>query len=184
MASRRVSGSRGSSGIRHDLLDLANHLRQERLFVQSEKIQLQDLNERVKSTAELLSHTAWLAHRQREILDNLIFAPRGTANECLPTIVRLRANLLDQTSFQDAYKHLCHQEILYAEFLLNLRSKPKLLASCLVLAERNGHEKMSAIISNTRHEANSLGLLRRLSKNSAYKISWWHKCLYASWNDV
>jgi hypothetical protein len=95
----------------------------------------------------LLSHTAWLAHRQREILDNLIFAPRGTANECLPTIVCLRANLLDQTSFQDAYKHLCHQEILYAEFLLNLRSKPKLLASCLVLAERNGFEKMSAIIS-------------------------------------
>ena len=38
--------------------------------------------------------------------------------------------------------------------------------------------------ANTRHEANSLGLLRRLSKNSAYKISWWHKCLYASWNDV
>ena len=40
MASRRVSGSRCSSGIRHELLDLANHLRQERLFVQSEKSQV------------------------------------------------------------------------------------------------------------------------------------------------
>lgn len=40
MASRRFSGSRGSSGLRHELLDLANHLRQERLFVQSEKVQV------------------------------------------------------------------------------------------------------------------------------------------------
>ena len=82
------------------------------------------------------------------MLDNLIFAPRGTANETLPTIVCLRANLLDQTSFQDAYKHLTHQEILYAEFLLNLRSKPKLLATCLMLADSsNNQEKMSTIIS-------------------------------------
>lgn len=101
----------------------------------------------MKSSSERLSHTAWLAHRQREVLDNLIFAPRGSANECLPTLVCLRANLLDQTSFQDAYKHLRHQEILYAEFLLNLRSKPKLLAYCLMLADRNGHEKISAILS-------------------------------------
>ena len=104
------------------------------------------MNERVKSTAEELSHHAWLAHRQRNMLDNLIFAPRGTANETLPTIVCLRANLLDQTSFQDAYKHLTHQEILYAEFLLNLRSKPKLLATCLMLADSsNNQEKMSTI---------------------------------------
>ncbi len=40
MASRRVSGSRCSSGLRHELLDLANHLRQERLFVQNEKAQV------------------------------------------------------------------------------------------------------------------------------------------------
>ena len=60
------------------------------------------MNEKVKATAEKLSHTAWLAHRQRENLDHLIFAPRGaTSNtDCLPTIACLRANLLDQTSFQ------------------------------------------------------------------------------------
>ena len=108
---------------------------------------MQELNERVKSTAEVVSHTAWLAHRQREILDNLIFAPRGSSNECLPTIVCLRANLLERTSFQDAYKHLSHQEILFAEFLSNLRNKPKLLATCLTLADRNGLEKMTGIIS-------------------------------------
>lgn len=54
---------------------------------------------------------------------------------------------MEQTAFQDAYKHLNHQEILYAEFLLNLRSKPKLLAHCLMLADRNGHDKMPGIIS-------------------------------------
>ncbi len=36
---------------------------------------------------------------------------------------------------------------MYAEFLLNLRSKPKLLAHCLMLADQNGSEKMCAIIS-------------------------------------
>ena len=111
--------------------------------------QLQDLNEKVKSTSEQLSHTAWMAHRQREILDNLIFAPRASPNECLPTFVCLRANLLEQTSFQDAYKHLSHQEMLYAEFLQTLRLKPKLLATCLALADHNGisPDKMSGVVS-------------------------------------
>lgn len=45
MASRRTSGPRGSSGLRHELLDLANHLRQERLFVQSEKLQVNSIHE-------------------------------------------------------------------------------------------------------------------------------------------
>ena len=41
MASRRCGGSRGSSsGLRHELLDLSHHLRQERLYVQSEKVQV------------------------------------------------------------------------------------------------------------------------------------------------
>ena len=109
--------------------------------------QLQDLNEKVRSTSEQLSHTAWMAHRQREILDNLIFAPRSSPNECLPTVVCLRANLLEQTSFQDAYKHLSHQEMLYAEFLQTLRLKPKLLATSLAIADRSGQEKMSDIVS-------------------------------------
>ena len=101
----------------------------------------------MKSTSEELSHTAWIAHRQREILDNLMTAPRASPNECLPTFVCLRANLLEQAFFQDAYKHLCHQEMLYAEFLQTLRLKPKLLATCLALADRSGHDKMSDIVS-------------------------------------
>ena len=41
MASRRCGSSRGSSsGLRHELIDLSNHLRQERLYVQSEKAQV------------------------------------------------------------------------------------------------------------------------------------------------
>jgi hypothetical protein len=150
MASRRCGGSRGSSsGLRHELLDLSHHLRQERLYVQSEKVQLQELNEKVKSTAENLSHTAWLAHRQRENLEHLIFAPRGSSSSsaCLPAIPCLRATLLDQTSFQDAYKHLSHQEMIYSDFLLALRNKPKILATFLTLADRSGYEKMNSIVS-------------------------------------
>ena len=40
MASRRISGTRSSSGLRHELIDLAHHLRQERLYVQNEKTQV------------------------------------------------------------------------------------------------------------------------------------------------
>ncbi len=41
MASQRPGGSRGSSSaLKHDLLDLANHLRQEKLYVQQEKAQV------------------------------------------------------------------------------------------------------------------------------------------------
>ena len=111
--------------------------------------QLQELNEKVKTTAENLSHTAWLAHRQRENLEHLIFAPRGSSSssDCLPAIPCLRANLLDQTSFQDAYKHLSHQEMIYSDFLLALRNKPKILATFLTLADRSGYEKMNSIVS-------------------------------------
>jgi hypothetical protein len=94
-----------------------------------------------------LSHTAWLAHRQRENLYNLIIAPRGSGGDNLQTIVCLRSNMLDHTSFQDAYKHLSHQEMIYAEFLLTLRSKPKLMATCLTLADRIANDKMALIVS-------------------------------------
>lgn len=40
MASRRISGTRSSSGLRHELIDLSHHLRQERLYVQNEKTQV------------------------------------------------------------------------------------------------------------------------------------------------
>lgn len=55
--------------------------------------------------------------------------------------------MLDQTMFQDAYKHLSHHEMVYADFLLALRGKPRLLATCLTVGDRMSYEKMAGVIS-------------------------------------
>ncbi len=107
-------------------------------------LQLQDLNEKVKVTAEKLSHTAWMAHQQRMNVDTLIFSARGSSSEIQAC---LKANLLDQTAFQDAYKHLSHQEMLYAELLSTIRKKPKLLATFLALGDKIGYDQMSDVVS-------------------------------------
>lgn len=44
--------------------------------------------------------------------------------------------MLSFSSFQDAYKTLNYQEILYSEFLHALRDKPELLAVCLAAGDR------------------------------------------------
>jgi len=132
------------TSVRHELLDLSNHLRQERLYVQHEKVQvriqvtfhlvfvmhlsdlqglvfvhfqLQELNEKVKAASEKLAHTAWIAHQQRENLDGLIFLSRGA--ETSPSHCCLRANILEQTIFQDAYKHLGHQEVILLDGIVS-----------------------------------------------------------------
>ncbi len=105
-----MSGGRhrsSSSSIRGDLLDLSRRLRQERLFVQNEKAQLQELNERVKAACEKLAHEAWVSRRQRQNLDGLVLG----AVESTPAACFQRANLLQQTIFQDAYKHLNYHEV-------------------------------------------------------------------------
>ena len=96
--------------VRADLLDLARHLRQERLYIAHERGQLQDLNDKVSLSSEKLSHTAWVAHQQRENLDGLIFASRGIEPISPGTCVQ-RSNLLEQTHFQDSYKSLSYQEV-------------------------------------------------------------------------
>lgn len=100
---------RNCSSLRTDLLDLSRHLRQERLYVQHEKGQLQELNDRVKLASEQLAHAAWVAHQQRDNLDGLIFSSRG--HDTTPAVCCQRANLLERTNFQDAYKQLNYQEV-------------------------------------------------------------------------
>ncbi len=105
MSSRRHRGS----SMRVDILDLSSRLRQERLYVQHEKAQLQELNDKVKLSSKRLAHTAWVAYQQRNNLDGLIFSSRG--QDVSPAICCQRANLLEQTIFQDSYKHLSHHEV-------------------------------------------------------------------------
>ena len=96
--------------------------------VQNIFLQLQELNEKVKTASEKLSHTAWIAHQQRENLDGLIFSSRG--HETSPSHCCLRANILEQTIFQDAYKHLGHQEVTNS-LTLNLITRSN--ASCITI---------------------------------------------------
>ena len=67
------------------------------------------LYEKVKLSSERLSHSSWVAHMQRVNMDGLIFAARGV--ETSPAVCCQRANMLEQTAFQDGYKHLNYQEV-------------------------------------------------------------------------
>lgn len=58
--------------VKPDIHNLAHHLKQERLYVASEKQLIQRLNGDVLKTAERLYRTAWIAKQQRINLDRLI----------------------------------------------------------------------------------------------------------------
>uniref|UniRef100_A0A1B6MG55 Ras-GAP domain-containing protein n=2 Tax=Graphocephala atropunctata TaxID=36148 RepID=A0A1B6MG55_9HEMI len=132
-----------NSIILSDLIDLAGHLRQERLFVFSEQVNLQELNEKVVLTSSRLAQLAWIVFQQRVNLHRLVLS----RPDCSPAMCCQRADSLESTQFVDAYKVLGYQEtILYGEFLKGLRTSPDLLASCLVAGERMMPESMGQII--------------------------------------
>lgn len=58
--------------VKLDIHTLAHHLKQERLYVTSEKQLIQRLNADVLKTAERLYRTAWISKQQRINLDRLI----------------------------------------------------------------------------------------------------------------
>ena len=103
------------------------------------------MNEKVKKASQTLSHTAWIAHQQRENLDRLNYSGRGT--ESNSSLACLRANLLEQTVFKDAYKELNYQETLYSDFLRVLRSRPQFLAACLTSGDKLNLPQFEACFS-------------------------------------
>ncbi|XP_026825737.1 GTPase-activating protein and VPS9 domain-containing protein 1 isoform X3 [Ooceraea biroi] len=126
-----------------DMMELARHLRQERLFVNSEQQNLQTLNERVLYMSSQLAQQAWITAQQRVNLNRLIVA----RPDCTPASCCLRANALENSHFIDAYKYLRYQACLsYGEFLGALRKSPKLLASCLVEGDKVTPESMQTIV--------------------------------------
>ncbi|XP_011167348.2 GTPase-activating protein and VPS9 domain-containing protein 1 isoform X3 [Solenopsis invicta] len=126
-----------------DMMELARHLRQERLFVNSEQQNLQTLNERVLYVSSQLAQQAWITAQQRVNLNRLIVA----RPDCTPASCCLRANALENSHFIDAYKYLRYQACLsYGEFLGALRKSPKLLASCLVEGDKVVPESMQTIV--------------------------------------
>ncbi|XP_051950400.1 GTPase-activating protein and VPS9 domain-containing protein 1 isoform X4 [Xyrauchen texanus] len=128
--------------VKPDIHTLAHHLKQERLYVASEKQLIQRLNNEVLKTAEKLYRTAWIAKQQRINLDRLIL----TSAEASPAECCQHAKVLEDTQFVDGYKTLGFQESIYGEFLSHLRENPRLVASCLVAGERLNHEHTQGVI--------------------------------------
>ncbi|KAK0172061.1 hypothetical protein PV328_005429 [Microctonus aethiopoides] len=128
-----------------DMLELAGYLRQERLFVNSEQQNLQTLNEKVLYTSSDLAQLTWVTDQQRVNLNSLIVA----RPDCTPALCCQRANILENSHFVDAYKHLRYQSCMaYGEFLGALRKSPKLLASCLVEGDKILPDGMQSIIQS------------------------------------
>ncbi|KAF5898651.1 GTPase-activating protein and VPS9 domain-containing protein 1 isoform X3, partial [Clarias magur] len=128
--------------VKPDIHTLAHHLKQERLYVASEKQLIQRLNCEVLKTAERLYRAAWIAKQQRINLDRLIL----TSAEASPAECCLHAKVLESTQFVDGYKTLGFQESVYGEFLGRLRENPRLVASCLVAGEKLNQEHTQGVI--------------------------------------
>ncbi|KAL2092669.1 hypothetical protein ACEWY4_012467 [Coilia grayii] len=128
--------------VKPDILTLAHHLKQERLYVASEKQLIQRLNNDVLKTAERLYRAAWISKQQRINLDRLIL----TSAEASPAECCQHARVLEDTQFADGYKTLGFQESIYGEFLWRLRENPRLVASCLVAGERLSQEHTQGVI--------------------------------------
>ncbi|XP_047237107.1 GTPase-activating protein and VPS9 domain-containing protein 1 isoform X3 [Girardinichthys multiradiatus] len=128
--------------VKPDIHTLAHHLKQERLYVASEKQLIQRLNSDVLKTAERLYRAAWIAKQQRINLDRLIL----TSVEASPAECCQHAKMLEDTQFTDGYKTLGFQETIYGEFLARLWENPRLVASCLVAGERLNQEHTQGVI--------------------------------------
>ncbi|OPJ67588.1 GTPase-activating protein and VPS9 domain-containing protein 1 isoform D [Patagioenas fasciata monilis] len=128
--------------VKLDIHTLAHHLKQERLYVNSEKQLIQRLNADVLKTAEKLYRTAWISKQQRINLDRLII----TSAEASPAECCQHAKVLEDTQFVDGYKQLGFQETAYGEFLNRLRENPRLIASCLVAGEKLNQDNTQSVI--------------------------------------
>ncbi|KAK3593714.1 hypothetical protein CHS0354_013611 [Potamilus streckersoni] len=125
-----------------DLVELARHLKQERLYVTSEKEQVQNLYEEVKKAAEELYHESWISRQQKAILDALILSTKEvTPSECFA-----RTNQLDSSNFVDGYKHLSYHDAKFGELLKFLRENPVFLGHLLAAAEKANMEPTINII--------------------------------------
>lgn len=85
-----------------NIAELANQLRREKIFINSERQLLHSLNEElVKSSLELLQQS-WICSQQRQNLTNLI------TSRCEADSVAAcqRASLLEGTTFIDVFKVL------------------------------------------------------------------------------
>ncbi|KAG8225229.1 hypothetical protein J437_LFUL009799, partial [Ladona fulva] len=140
-----------------EIVELASHLRNERLFVASEQENLRTLNKEVASASTRLAENLWILNQQRLNLRRLV----SSHPDCPPYICSRRARNLDSTRFIDGHKVLGIQEaIRYGHFLYVLRLSPRLLASCLIAASQpaggsKSQSSNSSVSSNSSCEGGS-----------------------------
>ncbi|CAB3221593.1 unnamed protein product [Arctia plantaginis] len=153
-----------------NIAELANQLRREKIFINSERQLLQKLNEEVEKRALELLQVAWVCSQQRQNLTNLI------TSRCEADSIAAcqRASLLERAVFVDAYKVLKYKEVQALGDLLGwLRDSPHLVALCLLLGEEHIPPSLpSALISglygscrSTTDRTRFLAVVRSLIKH-------------------
>lgn len=125
-----------------ELIRLAKHLKQERLFVQSEKTLLVQVHEEVTLTADRLFRLSWITRQQRQTLNSLCLA----SADAPPNVCCYKANALENVDFVDSYKSLGSFDTFYGELLGYLRENPKIIGQCLAVAEKEGVESTRAVV--------------------------------------
>lgn len=114
-----------------DLLELSRHLKQERLYVNSEREHLIALHNSISTNAERLYHSAWITRQQKSALGRLILG----RDDAMPATCCKHVNALESVTVTDGYKRLTYHETKIGKFLKSMRDLPKLVASCLLHAE-------------------------------------------------
>jgi len=127
-----------------DFVELSRHLKQERLYIASEREQLLTLHASVSTGAERLFHSAWIARQQKNALSELILASEDTT----PAVCCQRVNALELAVVTDGYRRLTYHEAKVGRFLRLLRDNPKAVATCLLTTETSvGAEEMHRVAS-------------------------------------
>ncbi|XP_041974424.1 receptor-mediated endocytosis protein 6 homolog isoform X2 [Aricia agestis] len=115
-----------------NIAELANQLRREKIFINSERQLLQNLNEEVEKNVLELLQAAWICTQQRQNLTNLL----TSRSEPDSIAACQRASLLERATFVDAYKVLRYKDVIAVGELLGwLKDTPHLMALCLMLGE-------------------------------------------------
>lgn len=124
-----------SEGSLIDIIDLAQSLRQEQLFITSERNAFGKLKENLHRNSENVSQLAWICAQQRQNLNNLVVSRPETG----PSSCCHRANILENMKFISATKAklLKYEHITaYTKLFNYLHRSPYLLAQCLAIGDR------------------------------------------------
>lgn len=125
----------------NDIVELAQNLRKEHLFVNEQKQQIKSLNEKISNTCDQIFHVSWILRQQRLTLYDHIYCKKDTST-CD------KANLIEQATFIDAYKALNNDSNI-TELLSHIRNNPDLMAQCLILTDKPTCEHAAQILMSS-----------------------------------